>query len=335
MQSLARDWGHSLGPQVFISYSSKDKPVADATCALLEKRGFACWFAPRDILAGTEWGEAIMNGLIACRVFVLIYSANSNESPQVRREIERAVHHGLLIIPFRIEDVPPHRAMEYFMSTPHWLDALTPPLERYLNQLADVIGRLLDDPLAAHDYAPVPPRRLENKLALAVLAGLVAVPVIAGLLAYDPPWPAGFGYVSALLVAGAAARGHFAVPSGPGLAGMRLKAAIAVLVIAGIAYLALGSMFIETIPGTSERLVKGFTCTPDAELVFADSCPNLGRDALSGAGWDAGALWTGSSLMLVRLSLALSWLVLVCGLALAAARIERLRTWGTRGKGRR
>jgi hypothetical protein len=202
-----------LGPQVFISYSSKDKVVADATCAMLERRGHRCWIAPRDITAGREWAEAIMDGLTASRVFVLIFSANSNESPQVRREIERAVHHGLLIIPFRIEDVPPHRAMEYFMSAPHWLDALTPPLERYLNDLADVVGRLLDDPAAAYEYVPEAPRRMDNKLALAVLAGLVAVPVLAALLSYDPPWPAGFGYMSALLVAGAAAWAHFSVPS--------------------------------------------------------------------------------------------------------------------------
>jgi len=324
-----------LGPQVFISYSSKDKPVADATCALLERRGYRCWIAPRDILPGTEWGEAIMNGLTACRVFVLVYSANSNESPQVRREIERAVHHGLLIIPFRIQDVPPHRAMEYFMSTPHWLDALTPPLERYLNELADVIGRLLDDPAAAYEYVPEAPRRMDNKLALAVLAGLAAVPVLAGMLGYDPPWPAGFGYASALFVAGAAAWGHFAVPAGKEMTGWRLKALLVAMVIAGIAYLALGSMFIETIPGTTVRVVKGFTCTPDAELVFAESCPNLGRDALRDAEWEAGTLWTGTSVMVVRLSLALNWLALVGGLALAAARIERLRTWGTRGRGRR
>jgi hypothetical protein len=120
----------------------------------------------------------------------------------------------------------------------------------------------------------------------------------------------------------------------PVLGGWRLKALIGVLVMAAIAYLALGSMFIEAIPGTSVRVVKGFTCTPDAELVFADACPNLGRDALRDAEWEAGTLWTGTSVMIVRLSLALTWLALVGGLALAAARIERLRTWGTRGRGR-
>lgn len=324
--------GHLLGTQVFISYSSKDKPVGDAVCAKLEARGYRCWIAPRDILAGREWGEAIMDGLIGCQVFVLVYSGHSNESPQVRREIERAVHHGLLIIPFRIEDVPPHRAMEYFMSAPHWLDALTPPLERYLEDLAGVVGRLLDDPDARNDYRPVAPRKMDNAAAIATLAALVALPAVGALFSYDPPWPAGLGYVSAVLVAGAAAWAHFSVPGPKWLTRNRLRALVAALAVAGIAYLALGSLFIETIPGTDVRVVKGFTCTPDAELVYGNACPNLGRDALRDAEWEAGTLWTGTSVMLVRLGLALSWLVLVGGLALAAARIERLRIWGTRGR---
>lgn len=39
---------------VFISYASSDKPVADAVCAALEQRGIRCWIAPRDILPGLD-----------------------------------------------------------------------------------------------------------------------------------------------------------------------------------------------------------------------------------------------------------------------------------------
>ena len=63
-----------MGSRVFISYSSKDKVVGDAVCAILEQRGIRCWIAPRDILPGSEWGEAIINGLTSCQVFVLVFS---------------------------------------------------------------------------------------------------------------------------------------------------------------------------------------------------------------------------------------------------------------------
>jgi len=114
---------------VFISYSSKDKPTADAICAVMEHEGVRCWIAPRDILPGQQWAGSILRAIAGARVVVLVFSASSNTSPQVLREIERAVHNGASIIPFRIEDVPFNENLEYFVSTPHWLDALTPPLE--------------------------------------------------------------------------------------------------------------------------------------------------------------------------------------------------------------
>ena len=139
---------------VFVSYSSNDKITCDALCATFEGRGLRCWIAPRDILPGMNWGEAIISGIEQCRVMVLVFSAHSNESPQVKREVERAVSKGLPVIPLRIEDVKLSRAMEYFISSQHWLDALTPPLENHLTELARKVSKLLaDDNIAS---APEP-----------------------------------------------------------------------------------------------------------------------------------------------------------------------------------
>jgi hypothetical protein len=65
---------------VFISHSTRDKTAADAACAALEASGIRCWIAPRDITPGAEWGEAIIKAINQCRVMVLIFSANANES---------------------------------------------------------------------------------------------------------------------------------------------------------------------------------------------------------------------------------------------------------------
>src|SRR5881275_1652447 len=95
----------STSDRVLLSYSTKDKPWADAACAMIESKGIRCWVAPRDVVPGTEWGASIIAGIEACRLMVLIFSDNANQSPQVRREVERAVSKGLTIIPCRIEDV--------------------------------------------------------------------------------------------------------------------------------------------------------------------------------------------------------------------------------------
>ena len=128
---------------VFISYSHVDKATADATCATLEQAGIRCWIAPRDIMPGDEWGAAIVKAIDHCRAMVLIFSSSANNSKQIRREVERAVNSGVPIIPVRIENVAPTEAMAYFMSTVHWLDAMTAPLENHLRRLAKSIKAFL------------------------------------------------------------------------------------------------------------------------------------------------------------------------------------------------
>jgi hypothetical protein len=124
-----------MAHDVFISYSKKDKTVADAACSHLEAAGIRCWIAPRDVLPGMGWGAAIVDSIQAARVMVLVFSAEANKSPQILREVERAVNAGTVVVPFRIEDVLPSGDLEYFISAHHWLDAMTPPLKKHLGRL--------------------------------------------------------------------------------------------------------------------------------------------------------------------------------------------------------
>ena len=137
-----------MAHDVFISYSSKDKPIADAICATMEQNGVRCFIAPRDIRPGADWGESIIHGIAGSRVFVLVLSHFANASQQIKREVERAVNRGLPIIPYRIEDVMPEASLEYFLSTPHWLDAFTPPVEEHARDLTDTIKRILGEPVS-------------------------------------------------------------------------------------------------------------------------------------------------------------------------------------------
>jgi hypothetical protein len=132
-----------MAHDVFVSYSMKDKAVADAVCAKLEGRKIRCWIAPRDAQGGVFYAESIIDAISESRFMVLILSSNSNDSAHVTREVERAASGGTVVIPFRIEDVSLSKSLQYFIGPVHWLDALTPPLENHLNQLADSIDVLL------------------------------------------------------------------------------------------------------------------------------------------------------------------------------------------------
>ena len=143
-----------MAHDVFISHSSKDKTTADTVCAVLEAKGIRCWVAPRDIRPGEDWGEAIINALHGCRVMVLIFSQHANQSPQIKREVNRAVDRAIPIIPFRIENVMPTGSIEYSISTAHWLDAFTPPLESHIEYLARSIEVLSTRPVLGEEPSP-------------------------------------------------------------------------------------------------------------------------------------------------------------------------------------
>jgi hypothetical protein len=120
---------------VFISYSQPDAECAFELVARLEAGGIQCWIAPRDITPAADWAAEIIDAISAARLMVLIFSASSNHSAQVRREVERAVHKQVQILPFRIEEVLPSKSLEYFLSSQHWMDAFPPPRDAHYARL--------------------------------------------------------------------------------------------------------------------------------------------------------------------------------------------------------
>ena len=75
----------------------------------------------------------------------MIFSEHSNESVQVLREIERAVHKKIPIIIFRIADIDPSEEYEYYVSAVHWLDAVSEPLELHIDKLKEIVYRSFDE----------------------------------------------------------------------------------------------------------------------------------------------------------------------------------------------
>lgn len=161
-----------MNHDVFVSYSSKDKGVAEAVCRSLEEEGVRCWIAPRDIRPGEEYADAIIEALNSSRVFLVILSEESNASPQVRREVERAVSKDLQILTFRIDNTLLSKAMEYYLSNRHWLDASSSVFSKQLHNLSEAVQKLLgqnsletekpeplESSIDSEPVTPVPPER--------------------------------------------------------------------------------------------------------------------------------------------------------------------------------
>jgi formylglycine-generating enzyme required for sulfatase activity len=188
----------------FISYSQKDKNPANAVVAHLEREGIRCWIAPRDVIPGANWANAIVEAINDSRVMVIVFSSNANASEHVRREIELAVKRGIPVLPLRIEDVLPQGDLEFFLSSSHWMDAISPPIENHIAQLAEKLQLLLasdeqvkktksDSPVAS-PAAPrpstsaevvAPPsdkRRARRYLIAALIIAIVAIGTLAVIL---------------------------------------------------------------------------------------------------------------------------------------------------------
>lgn len=132
-----------MSHDVFISYSSKDKPIADAICANLEASGVRCWIAPRDIAPGEDWPTAIADAIPRCQIMVLVFSAHSNSSVDVGRELFLAANSKLVIIPFKIENVEPEPGKRYYLARTHWLDAVNPPTQEQIQELVNRVKVLI------------------------------------------------------------------------------------------------------------------------------------------------------------------------------------------------
>ncbi len=130
---------------IFISYSHRDKPIADAVCANLESGGFRCWIAPRDITPGQDWPTAISDAIAASRVMVLVFSASSNSSKDVSRELILAANNDLIIIPFKIDNIAPEAGKQYYLARTHWLDAMNPPTQDQIDTLVKYARSFLSE----------------------------------------------------------------------------------------------------------------------------------------------------------------------------------------------
>ena len=176
-----------MAHEVFISYSSENKTVADAICAMLENRKIRCWIAPRDVPPGKLYGASLINAVKSARVMVLILSEDTNQSQYVVRELNAAVAKGVPIIPFRIEEVLPSEELGFYIDSLHWLDAMNPPLERDLKKLANSVGGFLsagdvDQPPASETVVTeIAKKRKSLPLWAIGLIGLAAV-VILGIM---------------------------------------------------------------------------------------------------------------------------------------------------------
>jgi len=130
---------------VFISYASEDHTLAAWIRDWMSYEGLPFWMAPDSIPPGKDYPTAIIDALESADVLLLIFTAASNQSQHVAREVERAANRGALIIPFIADSTKPTGAFEYFLSDRQWVTASQPPQEKDLKTLMDAVRERLKE----------------------------------------------------------------------------------------------------------------------------------------------------------------------------------------------
>jgi adenylate cyclase len=103
-------------PDIFISYSSKDREQAQLLTELLASAGLSVWIDQAGIEAATSWSEEIVNALDGCKAFIVMLSPSSIESKNVVREVALAFEKNKKILPLDLEPVSLPASMQYHLA---------------------------------------------------------------------------------------------------------------------------------------------------------------------------------------------------------------------------
>lgn len=116
----------SMKHQVFISYSRKDKDVADGLCEVLKENGIEYWIDKEGIYSSSNYKELIVDAIDVSKAVIFISSSNSNASVNVIREIGYAVNMNKPILPLMLDDAPYAKSIRLDISDIDQIDFKNP-----------------------------------------------------------------------------------------------------------------------------------------------------------------------------------------------------------------
>ena len=148
--------------------------------------------APGSIRPGEQWAEAIARVIPESSMMILLWTNESMRSLQVINELTLADRSGVLVIPFRLENIEPEGAFKYYLYKTHWLDAVDNAWRSKLQLLADRIKHNLPVSIDRDQSKQEVPKKGEGRnftipLSLAAIATslLIAIPFVFPKLLQD------------------------------------------------------------------------------------------------------------------------------------------------------
>lgn len=109
---------------IFISYQSNSKDTIINFSNMFEQNGCKTWYAPRNIACGHEWSIDIKNAISNCKVLLLVFTHDADNSEQVYREITLADYYKKPVLWINLDKSRPDNLL-YFLGAIQWYESST------------------------------------------------------------------------------------------------------------------------------------------------------------------------------------------------------------------
>ncbi len=136
MSSIVPD--HVQG-HCFLSYASADREAAVRLAALLEESGIPVWIDRTGIQGGASWAEEIVGAIRAASTVVVLCSAASMQSRNVRQELQLAWDEDRPILPVLLEPADFPDSIAFFVKGRQWVELFDLPEAHWAQQLGAAI----------------------------------------------------------------------------------------------------------------------------------------------------------------------------------------------------
>lgn len=129
--------------EVFVSYTTADKAVADSIVTYLENHGIDCFIAPRDIEGGVNYAKRLVKALTDCLLVILVSSERINNSDHVLNEVEIMIDKKIPVLPVFIEEFELNDELRYYIGRKQRIMAVDNEFSTYLPVILSSVEDLL------------------------------------------------------------------------------------------------------------------------------------------------------------------------------------------------
>ena len=179
--------------QVFISYAKKDYIAPDGSAIpgnfvdkvidAFNREGITYWLDREQLAGGETYAERIARNIKECDVFLFLSTEAANASEWTRREIGTAITQGKRIIPVRLDYSPYDDAVNLYLSSVQYVDAVELGHKETLRRIVEQVKHPFADSTSSIEYGKLP-----RFTTITLYAALVVLTAIYALLTYLFLW---------------------------------------------------------------------------------------------------------------------------------------------------